>query len=282
MSTISTESMEVASRSDCGRVRSGNEDACGFDLPLGIFAVCDGMGGAAAGEIASQLAVESILEHWRKTSEENDAPASTKEKTPAKKKPVDIPTRLRAAIQEANSRILRRAAKDTKLHGMGTTAVVLYAEPADSAATIWIAHAGDSRAYRFRAGALHQLTTDHSLVEEQIRLGHMTAAQAENSPFRNVITRAVGATSTIDADVHHEEAQPCDIYLLCSDGLTRELPDAQIAGILAMHAADTQTATSGSLPAPHTEMDAACEHLISAANDHGGRDNITCILVRVS
>jgi protein phosphatase len=272
MSAATTESIEFAFQSDSGRVRNGNEDACGHDLAQGIFVVCDGMGGAAAGEVASRMAVQTILEQWRKSAPETQAATSVPEAEnpdPGNPDPLDIRGRLKAAIREASGRIFRRATKDLKLQGMGTTAVVLYVERNDAGTTAWLAHAGDSRCYRWRAGKLQQMTTDHSLVDEQVRLGHMTSAQAVSSPFRNVITRAVGATETVEPDVLRDAAESGDMYLLCSDGLTRELEDAQIEAILS---AQVQS---------KTPMEDACTELVRAANEHGGRDNITCILVRI-
>jgi protein phosphatase len=279
-----SETLQFSAISDRGRLRSGNEDACGHDAALGLFVVCDGMGGAAAGEVASRMAVQSILEYWRKAvgaKDDSDKPAETTDtKSKSHRKIADaagsedsdsIRVRLRAAIQEANDRILRRASRDAKLHGMGTTALAMYVQHVDEKTRVWLAHVGDSRCYRWRQGNIHQLTMDHSLVEEQVRLGHLTAEQAEQSPFRNVITRAVGATESLDTDVHTELASAGDIYLLCTDGLTRELDEARIASIISAH-----VQTDSKKP-----METACEELVQAANEHGGRDNITCILVRV-
>jgi len=264
MNAISTDTLEFAAQSDRGRVRSGNEDAYGQDLAQGIFVVCDGMGGAAAGEVASRMAVQTILEQWTQTdlSEATDATKANKS-APG--------SHLRAAVQEANTRIFRRSMKDARLQGMGTTAVILFVQQNEKESTAWVAHAGDSRCYRYRAGELIQLTIDHSLVEEQVRLGHMTREQAESSPFRNVITRAVGAASSVEVDVLSEAAHPGDLYLLCSDGLTRELDDSQISAMIAAHLAAVSP----------MQLDDISADLVRAANKHGGRDNITCILVRV-
>jgi serine/threonine protein phosphatase PrpC len=255
-----TQHFEFASATDRGLVRSGNEDACGQDAALSIFVVCDGMGGAAAGEVASALAVQSILDHWKKSSEKKPASKSADSDTA-------IRTRLRAAINNANDSIHKKASRDAKLHGMGTTAVVLHL---DAGGQAWLAHVGDSRCYRFRGGTLLQLTLDHSLVEEQVRMGQMTAEQAENSPFRNVITRAVGAGEHVEADIMPVDTVAGDVYLLCSDGLTRELSDEAITKIL-----------SARLKKSAKSLDDASGELIRTANEHGGRDNITCILVRV-
>jgi serine/threonine protein phosphatase PrpC len=137
--------------------------------------------------------------------------------------------------------------------------------------TLWLGHVGDSRCYRRRRGGLEQLTQDHSLVEEQLRAGQITAAQAAHSPMRNLITRAIGSQATVEVDIQSHRPLPGDLYLLCSDGLTHELGDPEISGILA------------TIPGPATvrSLNAACEALITAANRSGGRDNITVLLVAV-
>jgi protein phosphatase len=151
------------------------------------------------------------------------------------------------------------------MRGMATTLVAALWEQTPTAHTLWLAHVGDSRCYLFRGGALLLLTQDHSLVEEQVRAGLLSRAQAESSPIRNIITRAVGSCPSVEPDIAAHTAQPGDIFLLASDGLTRELNDALIAEIL--------TSTVG--PA----LDSACQALVDAANNHGGRDNITVMLI---
>jgi protein phosphatase len=138
--------------------------------------------------------------------------------------------------------------------------------------TLWLGHVGDSRCYRRRRGKLEQLTHDHSLVEEQLRAGQITAAQAAHSPMRNLITRAIGSQATVEADIQSHRPQPNDLYLLASDGLTHEVEDEEISTILA------------AIPKPPTAkaLTAACEALITAANRNGGRDNITVLLVAVT
>jgi serine/threonine protein phosphatase PrpC len=242
-----------------GRVRQGNEDACAASLEANAFVVCDGMGGAAAGEVASHLAAERFLGHLTEASA--TSPRS----------------RLNSAIQAANQAIFQKGRNDPEFSGMGTTLVaLLYAPPPaqpDGAATrqpnLWLAHVGDSRCYLYRNRDLTQLTDDHSLVEEQVRAGQITAAEAARSPMRNYITRAVGSQSTTEADIEGLITSPGDLYLLASDGLTRELTDTDIATVLA------------DVPSPPTEpyLAAACQTLINAANLHGGRDNITVLLV---
>lgn len=238
--------VEAAALTDVGRIRAANEDAYGVCLEAGFFVVCDGMGGAAAGEIASQTAVAVAIE-------ETCRPGQTEPRA-----------LLEQMVERVNHRVFLRSEQEPSLHGMGTTLVALLTG-SDSA---WIAHVGDSRCYRYRAGKLDRMTQDHSLVDEQVRLGQMTAAEAEMSPFRNVITRAVGTRTTVTPDIHEIPAQPGDLFLLCSDGLTKEVPEPRIAEILA--------------DASAADLQGECQRLIDAANASGGGDNITAIVVRVS
>lgn len=229
--------------SDRGRKRPSNEDAFGYSVEHGVFVVCDGMGGAAAGEIASSLAVEEMMRLL--TTEEPGIPS---------------PEQAEKAICTANQAVFVRSQRNPKLAGMGTTLVALIAGERN----VWILNVGDSRAYRLRSGALAQVTLDHSLVEEQVRMGRMNRSEAQRSPLRNVITRALGTQPHVTPDIFALEAEPGDIYLLCSDGLTRELSDPLIESILRLD-----------LP-----LDELCARLVSAANKAGGHDNITCLLVK--
>jgi serine/threonine protein phosphatase PrpC len=259
-----------------GRVRHGNEDTCAAAPEAGAFVVCDGMGGAAAGEIASNLAADTFLAYLTPTSRGEQAKPQA---------------RLNAAIQAANQAVYQQSRHSAKFAGMGTTLVALLHSPIvnGSAAkrrtaadhtnsrvtdppTLWLGHVGDSRCYRRRRGKLEQLTNDHSLVEEQLRAGQITAAQAARSPMRNLITRAIGSQATVEAEIQSHRPQPNDVYLLASDGLTHEVEDEEISKILA------------AIPKPPTakSLTAACEALITAANRNGGRDNITVLLVAVT
>ncbi len=247
---------------DPGRVRQNNEDACAASPSDGIFVVCDGMGGAAAGEVASHLAADTFLQHLV-----NSASA-----TP----PQNPPASLTAAINAANQAVFQQARQNPQLAGMGTTLVALlhspYAQADDSKPReLWLTHVGDSRCYRLRAGHLALLTADHSVVEDQLRAGQITPEQAAHSPLRNLITRAIGSHPHVDPEIQSHPVLPGDLYLLASDGLTRELTDQDVASILA------------AIPTPATEpiLKAACESLIAAANFHGGHDNITVQLVAV-
>ena len=233
----------AAAVSDRGRKRPSNEDAFGYSVEHGVFVVCDGMGGAAAGEIASSLAVDEMMRLL--VAEGQGAPT---------------PEQAEKAIYAANQAVFIRSKRNPKLAGMGTTLVALIAGERQ----VWILNVGDSRGYRLRTGTLQQITRDHSLVEEQVRMGRMNRTEAQRSPLRNMITRALGTQSQVTADVFALEAEPGDLYLLCSDGLTRELSDPLIESLLRLE-----------LP-----LEELCARLVNAANKAGGHDNITCLLVR--
>jgi protein phosphatase len=233
----------AAAATDRGRKRESNEDAFGFSVEHGVFVVCDGMGGAAAGEIASSLAVDEVM----RLLTNRDAARPLLEDA-------------EAAVASANTAIFMRSQSNQNLNGMGTTLVSLLAEDQRG----WLINVGDSRGYRMRNSHLEQITLDHSLVEEQVRMGRMDPAEALRSPFKNVITRALGTQSSITPDIFELENEPGDLFMLCSDGLTRELADPTIEWIL-------------KLDLPLQEL---CTRLVEAANNSGGHDNITCLLVR--
>ncbi len=235
----------AAAASDRGRKRPSNEDAYGFSIEAGVYVVCDGMGGAAAGEVASTIAVDEILRLLTHRSEDKETP---------------LPDAARSAICDANEAIFSQAQRNHRLSGMGTTMVAL----ATREQHVWVLNVGDSRCYRLRKGRLEQLSRDHSLVEEQVRLGRMTPREALHSPLKNVITRALGTQSQVTPDVFEFEVEPGDLFLLCSDGLTRELPDSVIQELLTTDLA----------------LDAQSAGLVEAAKKAGGHDNITCLLVR--
>jgi len=252
---------QAAAASHRGKVRTANEDSFGISAEEGLFVVCDGMGGAAAGEVASRIAVDTMLKSFATV-----AGALAKKDTAADVVPVTadvgVSSLLRDAVDDANHLVYSQAANDSRLHGMGTTLVAMLAREK----SVWVAHVGDSRCYRYRDGVLMQLTRDHSLVDEQVKLGQLTREEAERSPLRNVITRAVGSQRSVSAEISEVDTVPGDLFLLCSDGLTRELPDARIEALLKKA----------------KDLDVLCQQLIEAANNAGGRDNVTCIVVRVS
>jgi protein phosphatase len=231
---------DQAFRSDTGRQRNANEDS--FFVRAPIFVVADGMGGAQAGEVASKAAADAF---------DVDLPDGPPEQV------------LRETILKANRSIHELAREDPSRAGMGTTltAAIVSAEREEVA----IGHVGDSRAYRLRGGRLEQLTRDHSLVEEMRRKGQLTDAQAEDHPQRSIITRALGPEPEVEPDVHSVSAAPGDVFLICSDGLTTMLGEAQI----------------GKLLARATSMSAAVRALVDEANRAGGRDNITVLAFRL-
>jgi serine/threonine protein phosphatase PrpC len=250
-------SIEVSGKSDVGCVRTNNEDNFGYDTQLGIFVVCDGMGGQAAGEVASKIGVDIVLDYFRQAG---------KGKFPPIGEPIEgfseRANALASAIRKANSEVIKVASEGTGKTGMGSTIVaVLVRENFLS-----VAHVGDSRIYLIRAGNIQQLTNDHSLVMEQVRRGLMTMEEAEVSHMQNIIIRALGSEATVDVDVDDMVALPGDILLLASDGLTKHVKDAKMLELVK------------SAPT----LDAANDALIQAAKEHGGDDNITCILIRVT
>ena len=234
----------AAALTDRGRKRPGNEDAFGFSVEHGVYVVCDGMGGAAAGEIASSIAVDEILRHLAGSRERG----------------VALPELAERAVCAANEAVYSRAQRNQRLAGMGTTLVALVVEERRG----WVFNVGDSRVYRLRNGRLDQITLDHSLVEEQVRMGRMSESEALRSPLRNVITRALGTQNCVTPDSFELETEPGDVFLLCSDGLTRELNDRAIESILKSDAA----------------LEQRCARLIEGAKKAGGHDNITCVLVQ--
>jgi protein phosphatase len=236
----------AAALTDRGRKRPTNEDAFGFSVEHGIYVVCDGMGGAAAGEIASSIAVDEFLRYLANQRDSGLA----------------FPELAEKAVCAANEAVYTRAQRNQRLNGMGTTMVALVADERHT----WVFNVGDSRCYRLRDGKLEQLTLDHSLVEEQVRMGRMSHSEALRSPLRNVITRALGTQNCVTPDRFEFEAEPGDVFMLCSDGLTRELEDEKIESILKSGVA----------------LEERCARLIEGAKKAGGHDNITCILVQAA
>ena len=226
---------------DPGRRRRRNEDAYVCQPPL--FAIADGMGGAQAGEVASGLAA-AVLEEA--TGDERGE------------------ERVSSLIQEANRRVFQRSHEDAATSGMGTTMTVALLDNSDG--TIAFGHVGDSRAYRVRGGELEQLTDDHSLVGELVRSGRLSPEEAESHPQRSVITRALGTEPDVDVDTFTVEAEPGDIYLLCSDGLTDMISTRDI--LVAVE--DSR------------DLDEAARSLVDAANGGGGEDNITVVLFEIA
>jgi protein phosphatase len=242
---------------DVGRVRTNNEDCFRIVAPLHLFVLSDGMGGEAHGEVASTLAVETVVKHCLEALDNpaatlyGEQQASWSEET----------RRLNSAAHLANKKIFASAQEHAEQHGMGATLTAAWI----NGAKLSIAHVGDSRAYLLRSGTLQQLTSDHSLVAEQVRHGILTAAEAEESHMQSVLLRALGSQAEVEVDADEYMVIARDILLLCSDGLTRMIIEPEIAGTL------------------QSEPDAtkAARKLVDLANDRGGSDNITVIVVRI-
>lgn len=255
-----------------GLVRRGNEDTCDACTEAGAFVVCDGMGGAAAGEVASHLAAETFLSHLRSSNGNSNGSGNINGNGNGSHDSITPQERLCGAVFAANQAVYQHSRQSRKFAGMGTTLVAMLAPVAETAASVWLVHVGDSRCYRLRFGHLQQLTNDHSLVEEQLRAGQITPAQAAISPMRNLITRSLGARPSVEPEIQRHHLQPRDLYLLASDGLSHDVTDAEIEAILS-------GVPSSATPAALSE---ACEALIAAANRNGGHDNTTVMLVAVA
>jgi protein phosphatase len=252
-----TASLEMAKATHTGMVRSHNEDSITTDTQIGLAVLADGMGGYNAGEVASGIATALI------SSETREALARHAPHELDKSSGSPLATRLlRDIIARANTSIFQSANSQPQYAGMGTTLVVTLL----CNNQITVAHIGDSRCYRFRADKLHQITRDHSLLQEQIDSGLITKAQARHSQNKNLVTRAVGIDPEVEAETHSYPVQTGDIYLLCSDGLNDMVTD------------EDMELTLSSLQA---NLPLAATQLVQQANDNGGRDNVSVILVRV-
>ena len=250
MTQESTISLEFAAITDIGCRRSNNEDSFGYDAEQQIFVVCDGMGGNAAGEVASAMAVRALIDSYGSTA----APNTNAEG------PMAVENRLAAAIYEANRMVREASFENPELDSMGTTLVCACLD----GDRIVIGNVGDSRAYHVRGGECVQITQDHSFLDEEVRKGNMTPEMAAASNLQSVITRAIGVAETVEPDLYAATLQPDDLLLLASDGLTRYAHIAEIA-----HATTNET-----------DLTAICSTLIEHAKHLGGVDNITCILLR--
>jgi protein phosphatase len=244
--------IEIATATHSGMVRSHNEDSIAADAAAGLAVLADGMGGYNAGEVASGIAVAMISAEIRKALAGIDGA-------------LDVATAERLIGEHAvraNSAIFQAAQNQSQYAGMGTTLVV----------ALWhdnslvVGHIGDSRLYRFRDGKLEQMTRDHSLLQEQIDSGLITREQARHSQNKNLVTRAVGIDPEVEAEVHSYPVEAGDIYLLCSDGLNDMVADEDMQSTL--------SSLQANLPL-------AAQQLVQQANDNGGRDNVSVILVRV-
>jgi len=251
-------SLTFEARTDTGRKRDHNEDTFHVNVDESLFIVADGMGGQAAGETASSLAVKNIDEFIRNTREDSDITWPIEYNSRLSRNA----NRLEAAIRLAHKKIYEFSLTKSYLGGMGTTTVsVLF----DEKNTMTYANVGDSRIYIIRNDDIDQITTDHSWVNEQVKLGLLTEKQAKNHPYRNVVTRALGGKDEFDVDVDELELKGNDIILMCSDGLTTMVPDSEILRIVQKS---------------NDNLDRSVKSLIRTANEAGGDDNITVILIR--
>ena len=237
---------------DPGRARSNNEDSVATEDGVALAVLADGMGGYNAGEVASNMATTFIRTELGRWLREASSQASDAEVRRA----MDI------CVDNANRAIFNAANSNPQYAGMGTTLVVAVFRQSQ----LLVGHVGDSRAYRLRAGRLVQITRDHSLLQEQIDAGLITPEQAAFSANKNLVTRAVGVEDTVQLETHQHEVMPGDLYLLCSDGLSDMLADESISQVLQAH----------------ESLESGCKALIEAANDAGGKDNISVILVRAA
>jgi PPM family protein phosphatase len=246
-------------QTDVGRKRKGNEDSLFVNPEQKLFVVADGMGGHAAGEVASKIAVDSINEFVCLTGgdEEITWPFGLDENISYDG------NRLKTAIRYANRKVLEATRERSDYEGMATTVAAVIVDGSQAN----LGHVGDSRCYLLRNGQLSQLTSDHSWVNEQIQSGVISPDQARSHPLRNVVTRALGGKSDLVVDMQTYSMLPGDVLLLCSDGLTTMLPDDDIVRILAVATSD---------------LEQAGKDLVAAANARGGEDNITVVLIQFS
>ena len=248
--------IEVGSKTDVGRVRENNEDSLCILPELNLWAISDGMGGVAHGEVASALAIETIAAQCHDAPGESLSALATGSHGDLS----ETANRLADAARAANQKIFDSATHNPEQQGMGATVVAAWLE----GRRLSLVHVGDSRAYLVRSGTLVRLTEDHSLVAEQVRRGALTPEQAERSRLQNVLVRALGVREEVEPEASDRDLLPGDLLLLCTDGLTRPVSDPEIAETL-VSSADPQ---------------AAADRLVKLALDRGGEDNVTVIVVR--
>ena len=239
--------LDIAGMTDTGRVRSHNEDSIGWDLTRNLAVLADGMGGHCAGDVASKMAVDGVLREYRSVGSDS----------------VDDKAAIARLLDHINDDIYRSAQADSDCSRMGTTLVMACL----NGDHITVAHAGDSRVYRFRHGQIEQLTEDHSLVRQLIEQGTMTKEDAENSRYSNVITRALGVRVGCEIEINQYQVDIDDVYLLCSDGLSNKVSDESMR--LLLDDSNGDWAQTG-------------QALVDQANQAGGEDNISVVLAVVT
>ena len=248
--------LDIIGKTDPGKVRSQNEDSIGEAASLGAVVLADGMGGYQSGEVASALAVNTILNHLHETIPETK-PGSINPETGYSEESIIA----RTAIKLANDAIFKAASAKKEYHGMGTTVVLGIFH--DNRLTV--AHVGDSRMYRIRGGVMEQLTVDHTLLQELVDRGFYSQEEAEATLSKNLVTRALGIESSVAVDISEVDVHPGDIYLLCSDGLNDMIDDEDILLTINTFSDNLQ---------------ATADKLIMLANENGGRDNVSVVLAR--
>ena len=262
---VSPLEISAAGLSDVGRKRKSNEDSFAAVDGLKLYIVADGMGGHAAGEVASRLAVESIERHIS-GAQPHTVPTVPAGARPPAPEEAHLPAPARQvlnAIRLANQEIVRSVRRNQSMRGMGTTVVLVYIHGRRA----YIGSVGDSRAYLVRDEGISQLTDDHTFVNEQVRAGTLTHAEARRHPSRNILTRAVGSQEEVEPDLIEHDLEAGDLLLLCSDGLTAMVDDGEILQALRHRDGD---------------LEKCCRALIDLANERGGDDNITTVLIRAT
>ncbi len=249
--------IEVAGETNVGMKRTHNEDTYSIFTEEHLYVVCDGMGGHASGEVASQMAVQTLKTFFKETREDPEMTWPYKMDRSRRYEE----NRLITGIKLANLRIHEASTRETKYHGMGTTIVsTFFVEDG-----VYLTHVGDSRIYRIRENVIEQVTEDHSLLNDYIKMKKLTPDEIKNFPHKNVIVRALGMKESVKVDTFFEVPRPGDVYLLCSDGLSGEITDPEMLEVFLDNSHDLQ---------------AACHALIEKGNQNGGHDNITVVLVR--
>ena len=252
-----SQALEIVSHTDPGMVRSHNEDSVASIAEKGLVVLADGMGGYNAGEVASGMATTVLTTELRQLLEEH-APHELDQQS-GQKAALKM---LREQVAKANTSIYQASQSQPQYSGMGTTLVVaLFYDN-----KMMVAHIGDSRLYRMRGDEFSQVTKDHSLLQEQIDAGMLTKEQAKHSSNKNLVTRALGIDPAVEAEIHEYDAKPGDIYLLCSDGLSDMVSDEDIGM---------------TLQALGANLELAAQQLVQMANDNGGRDNVSVILIKI-
>ncbi|HNP34942.1 MAG TPA: Stp1/IreP family PP2C-type Ser/Thr phosphatase [Woeseiaceae bacterium] len=249
--------IQFAELTDTGRVREHNEDAIGSNADIGLMVLADGMGGYNAGEVASGIAVQIVTELASEAAKREDRADIDPQSGLMRQSII-----LRDAVYRANKIIFQTAQSQTHCEGMGTTIVAcMFCDN-----KVAIAHVGDSRAYRLRAGQLEQITLDHSLLQELVDRGFYSAEEAQRSTNRNYVTRALGVEPTVEVEVHEHAVLPDDIYLLCSDGLPDMVEDEDIHLTIKTF---------------NASLDVVSQQLVELANNQGGRDNVSVMMAQV-